>query len=115
MRQRSRKSTPKAAEMDGAKLKNFVNKLWDESVVPSLTDYIRIPNKSPAFDQDWATNGHMDKAVALMEGWARAQLAAIPGTRLDVVRLPGRTPAMAIVSPGPGDEPPLRYGHRDQP
>src|SRR5438067_439837 len=68
MRRRSRKSTPKAAEMDGAKLKNFVNKLWDESVVPSLTDYIRIPNKSPAFDKDWATNGHMDKAVALMEG-----------------------------------------------
>src|SRR3989440_9892315 len=114
MRRRSRKSTRKAPEMDDGKLKNFVNRLWDESVVPSLTDYIRIPNKSPAFDKDWATNGHMDKAVALLESWARKQLVAIPGARLDVVRLPGRTPVIAIEIPGEGDEPVLLYGHLDK-
>src|SRR5258707_6502129 len=105
------KSTRKAPEMDAQKLKNFVNTLWDDSVVPSVTDYIRIPNKSPAFDKDWATNGHMDAAVALMEAWARKKLAAVPGARLEVVRLTGRTPVIVIEIPGEGDEPVLLYGH----
>jgi acetylornithine deacetylase/succinyl-diaminopimelate desuccinylase-like protein len=114
MPRRSPKSTRKAPELDGERLKNFVSALWDDSVVPSLTDYICIPNKSPAFDKDWAANGHMDAAVALMEGWARNKLAAIPGARLDVVRLPGRTPVIVIEIPGEGDEPVLLYGHLDK-
>ena len=24
-----------------------------DEIIPALTDYIRIPNKSPAFDPDW--------------------------------------------------------------
>src|SRR5256885_3437946 len=114
MPRRSRKSTRKAPEVDDAKLKNFVNTLWDESVVPSLTDYIRIPNKSPAFDKDWATNGHMDAAVALMEAWARKKLTAVPGAKLEVVRLNGRTPVIFIEVPGEGKEPVLLYGHLDK-
>ena len=80
--------------MDDGKLKNFVDRLWDDAVVPSLTDYIRIPNKSPAFDKDWATNGHMDKAVVLMESWARAQLAAIPGVSGAHLMAPGNEGAI---------------------
>ena len=41
--------------MDTNKLKSFCDKMWDDSVLPSITDYIRIPNKSPAFDPKWAT------------------------------------------------------------
>jgi acetylornithine deacetylase/succinyl-diaminopimelate desuccinylase-like protein len=100
--------------VDDEKLKNFLNTLWDDSVVPSLTDYIRIPNKSPAFDKDWEARGHMDKAVALLEAWARAQLSAIPSAKLEVVRLSGRTPVIAIEIPGDGDEPVLLYGHLDK-
>ena len=100
--------------MDDEKLKNFLNRLWDDSVVPSLTDYIRIPNKSPAFDKDWEARGHMDKAVALLEAWARAQLSAIPSAKLEVVRLSGRTPVIAIEIPGDGDQPVLLYGHLDK-
>ena len=114
MRRRKWKSTRKGPEVDGAKLKTFVSRLWDDSVVPSLTEYIRIPNKSPSFDPDWASHGHMDAAVALMEKWARAQLAAIPGATLEVVRLKGRTPVIFIEIPGEGDEPVLLYGHLDK-
>ena len=80
--------------MDTDRLKQFVETFWEDSIVPSITDYIRIPNKSPAFDPDWAEHGHMDEAVTLMEGWARAQLAGLPGATLEVVRLPGRTPVI---------------------
>ena len=100
--------------MDEGRLKSFVNRLWDEAVVPSLVDYIRIPNKSPGFDKDWAAHGYMDAAVVLMEKWARAQLARIPGATLEVVRLAGRTPLIFIEIPGEGTEPVLLYGHLDK-
>jgi len=82
--------------------------------VPTLVEYIRIPNKSPAFDPDWAAHGHMDKAVALFEGWARKKLTALPGASLEVVRLPGRTPVILIDVPGTGADTVLLYGHLDK-
>ncbi|HEX3486745.1 MAG TPA: M20/M25/M40 family metallo-hydrolase, partial [Micropepsaceae bacterium] len=100
--------------MDGSRLKIFVDTLWDKKIVPSLVDYIRIPNKSPGFDKDWVAHGFMDEAVTLMETWARAQIAHISGATLEVVRLPGRTPVILIEIPGEGDEPVLLYGHLDK-
>ena len=101
-------------DMDSVKLKSFVNTLWDDAVVPSLTDYIRIPNKSPAFDKDWAKHGYMDDAVKLMEAWARARLSALKGATLEVVRLPGRTPVIFIEIPGEVKDTVLLYGHLDK-
>jgi acetylornithine deacetylase/succinyl-diaminopimelate desuccinylase-like protein len=100
--------------LDIAKARQFVDRCWDDAIVPALVDYIKIPNKSPAFDPDWAVHGHMDRAVALFEGWARAHLAAIPGAALDVVRLPGRTPVIVIEVPGAGADTVLLYGHLDK-
>jgi acetylornithine deacetylase/succinyl-diaminopimelate desuccinylase-like protein len=114
MRRNSWKSIRKAIEVDESRLKTFVAGMWDDKIVPSLTDYIRIPNKSPAFDADWAAHGHMDGAVALMEKWAREQIARITGATLEVVRLEGRTPVIFIEIPGIGNERVLLYGHLDK-
>ena len=92
----------------------FIDRLWDEEVVPTLVDYIRIPNKSPAFDPDWAAHGHMDKAVELLEGWARRKIAALKGATLEVIRLEGRTPVILIDVPGHGSDTVLLYGHLDK-
>jgi acetylornithine deacetylase/succinyl-diaminopimelate desuccinylase-like protein len=100
--------------MNEAKLKTTIGAIWDDAVVPSLTEYIRIPNKSPSFDPDWAKHGFMDDAVTLMERWARAQLSPIAGARLEVVRLKDRTPVIFIEIPGEGAEPVLLYGHLDK-
>ena len=100
--------------MDVARLKSFVNGLWDDAVVPSITEYIRIPNKSPAFDKDWAAHGYMDDAVKLLERWAREKIASVSGAKLEVVRLKGRTPVIFIEIPGEGAEPVLLYGHLDK-
>ena len=106
--------------------------LWDSSVQPTLVDYIRIPNKSPAFDPDWVKHGHMEKAVALFERWAREHIARLDGATLEVVRLEGRTPVIFIEVPAsagsrPAPQPPpargggaahadtvLLYGHLDK-
>jgi acetylornithine deacetylase/succinyl-diaminopimelate desuccinylase-like protein len=110
--------------MDFLKASGFVNRLWDEEIVPALTDYIRIPNKSAAFDPDWEKHGHMEKAVALFTAWANAKLTGFPGAMLETVRLPGRTPLLLIEIPGATGNPQrsegpsgatvLMYGHLDK-
>jgi acetylornithine deacetylase/succinyl-diaminopimelate desuccinylase-like protein len=94
--------------------REFVESLWDEEIVPALIEYIRIPAKSPAFDPDWEANGHIDAAVTLLERWAREKLGDIPGSSLEVVRLPGRTPVILIEVPGEGEDRILLYGHLDK-
>jgi acetylornithine deacetylase/succinyl-diaminopimelate desuccinylase-like protein len=104
--------------VDAAALTAYVDAVWDQDILPALDAYIRIPNKSPAFDPDWAAHGHMDAAVALLERWAGDRLAALPGARLEVVRLQGRTPVILIEIPGSGSESGadtvLLYGHLDK-
>src|SRR5437868_2826232 len=100
--------------LDGVTLKSFVDQCWGDSIVPTLIDYIKIPNKSPAFDPDWAAHGHMDAAVSLFEGWARRCLTGLPGATLEIVRLPGRTPLMFFEIPGTGQDTVLLYGHLDK-
>jgi acetylornithine deacetylase/succinyl-diaminopimelate desuccinylase-like protein len=100
--------------MDIAKLGKFVDGVWGDEIVPTLVDYIRIPNKSPAFDRDWAAHGYMEDAVRLFAGWARNKLASFPGASLEIVRLDGRTPLILIDVPGSGDDTVLLYGHLDK-
>jgi acetylornithine deacetylase/succinyl-diaminopimelate desuccinylase-like protein len=104
--------------MDTAALKRFIDTLWEDEIVPRLTEYIRIPNKSPMFDPDWVEHGYMEDAVKLMESWARARLAGLAGATLEVVRLPGRTPLIYIDVPaahgGRQDDPVILYGHLDK-
>ena len=102
--------------MDATRTKAFVDAMWDEQIVPQLVEYIRIPNKSPMFDADWVKNGHMDRAVALMQAWAKAQ--PVPGMQVEVVHLQGRTPLIFLDIPatdgGGGDDCVLLYGHLDK-
>ena len=100
--------------MDSAKLKSFTGQIWDDAVVPTLTEYIRIPNKSPAFDPDWAAHGYMRDAVKLFEAWARDKIKAIDGAALEVVQLADRTPLIFIEIPGQGSKTVLLYGHLDK-
>src|ERR1043165_7490497 len=100
--------------MDTARLQQFAEAFWDDSILPSITEYIRIPNKSPAYDPKWAEHGYMDDAVKLMETWARRELAAFPGATLEVVRLAGRTPLIFMDIPGDKADTVLLYGHLDK-
>jgi acetylornithine deacetylase/succinyl-diaminopimelate desuccinylase-like protein len=100
--------------IDIAKAKKHIDQCWGDEIVPTLAEYIKIPNKSPAFDPDWAAHGYMDEAVAMFERWARVKLPLLPGATLDTVRLPGRTPVIVIEVPGEGSDTVLLYGHLDK-
>lgn len=90
----------------------YINKIWDESIIPELKTYISIPNKSPHFDHDWKKNGYMDQAVKLISDWCTKN--ALPNMTLEVIELEGRTPVIMMESPGENDETILMYGHLDK-
>ena len=99
-------------DTDTEGLTHLVERTWDDSIVPELVKYVAIPCKSPLFDPDWEKNGHMHRAVELIEAWCRAQ--PIDGLEVEVVQLPGRTPLIYMEVPGEGDETVLLYGHLDK-
>ena len=36
--------------MNSKNLKSHIHNFWDSEIVPTLVDYIKIPNKSPCLD-----------------------------------------------------------------
>jgi len=98
--------------MDTSRLKRYIDDVWDKSIVPTLCDYIRIPNKSVNFDPQWAEHGHMDRAAELLRKWCEAH--ALPGMKLELMRLPNRGPLLFIEVPGTVDDTVLMYGHMDK-
>jgi acetylornithine deacetylase/succinyl-diaminopimelate desuccinylase-like protein len=100
--------------MDNSKARQFVDRRWDDSILPQLVEYVRIPNKSPMFDPEWEAHGHMEAAVQLMRRWAEEEVRSLPGTQVEVLRLPGRTPVLMVDVPGTVDDCVLMYGHLDK-
>ena len=98
--------------MDLKQLRDSINKVWDESILDRLKAYIRIPNQSPHFDPKWEEHGYMEAAVQLMADWCGAQ--GVPGMRVEIRRLPGKTPLLVVDIPGELPGCVLLYGHLDK-
>jgi acetylornithine deacetylase/succinyl-diaminopimelate desuccinylase-like protein len=88
--------------------------LWTAEAVPSLEEYIRIANQSPAFDPEWARNGLLDRAVEHVAAWCEAH--GPDGLTVEIVRLPDRTPLIVMELAATGDAAGsiLLYGHVDK-
>jgi acetylornithine deacetylase/succinyl-diaminopimelate desuccinylase-like protein len=101
-----------------AELARASNQAWDERIVPALTGYIAVPAKSPMFDAQWQEHGLLDRVVRDAAAWVEGRKVA--GLRLEVLRLPGRTPLIffdvpATQAPGTGSgDTVLMYGHLDK-
>src|SRR3954467_15567867 len=88
------------ASLDAKQALQQSGRIWESEILPVLRDYIRIPNKSPAYEPNWQAN--MDRAVALIEGFCRNQ--PLPGLRVEVVRLAEKTPVIFMELPGDSEE-----------
>lgn len=98
--------------MNTKQLKQYVEKTWDDSIIPALVEYIKIPNKSPIFDAKWKANGYMDQAMQLLYNWCEQH--AVKDMQMEIVQLPGLTPLLFIDIPGQIDDTVLLYGHMDK-
>jgi acetylornithine deacetylase/succinyl-diaminopimelate desuccinylase-like protein len=101
--------------MNDTALASAIATQWDEEIVPAITDYIRIPAKSPHFDPQWKANAHIERVIRLAEAWARR--VPIHGLWVEIVRLPGRTPLLYFEVPttrAESSDTVLLYGHLDK-
>ena len=98
--------------VDADSLSSHVEDKWESDIIGSLSEYIRIPALSPAFDADWEANGHIEAAVEHIASWCAAQ--DIEGLVVEINRLPGRTPLIYMEVPGQIDENVLLYQHLDK-
>jgi len=104
--------------LDSARALADVTQAWDSSILPELKKYIEVPAKSPAFDADWAAHGHIETVLRSAAQWVEAQ--KVEGLKLEVIRLPGRTPVLffevaATRAAGEGSgQTVLMYGHLDK-
>ena len=97
----------------------FASQMWDDEIVPLVTNYIAVPAKSPMFDPDWAQHGFLDKVVRDAAAWVESKQVA--GLKLEVIRLEGRTPVIFFEVPATkaggnaADAPTIcLYGHLDK-
>lgn len=105
----------KAATIDSKSLFNFCSSEWDATIVPTLEEYIRIPNLSPLYDQNIHTNGYQEQACELIIDWVKEQ--KVPGLEVRLVHDKGRTPVIFITVEASGTTNPntvLMYGHMDK-
>src|SRR5271157_12706 len=100
--------------MNQATLLATISAHWDAQIVPQLTDYVRIPARSPQFDPQWDSNGHIERVVRLAEAWVKTQ--PVRGLKTEIVRLAGRTPLLYFDVPpsGGAGHTVLLYGHLDK-
>ncbi|KTD06778.1 M20 family metallopeptidase [Legionella jamestowniensis] len=94
------------------RLFDYIRQQWQETILPSLCEYIKIPNKSPHFDQQWQEHGFMERAVSHVADWCKTHAPA--GMTLEIVRLPNRTPLLFMEVSGQLDDTVLLYGHLDK-
>ena len=93
-------------------LNKSITEFWDNKIVPTLIEYIKIPNKSPSFDPDWEKHGHMDRVLDLAVKWTEKNKP--DGSVITIKKSPGRTPLLLLDIPGTKDGNILMYGHLDK-
>lgn len=98
--------------MESSELKFFIEKFWDDEIIPKMKEYIKIPNKSPSFDPSWEQNGYMDDVLNLIINWINKHKP--DSLKVKVKQLPGRTPIIILDYPGSIDDKILMYGHLDK-
>ena len=92
--------------------RQFLDRFWEEEILPSLTAYIAVPNVSVMFDAEWEAHGHMETALEM--GRAFLQQHAPEDATLHVGRIAGRTPLLLLDCPGTAEGTILMYGHLDK-
>jgi acetylornithine deacetylase/succinyl-diaminopimelate desuccinylase-like protein len=101
--------------LDSARALDQVTRQWDSDIVRQLTEYIAVPAKSPGFDPQWEQHGYIEAVLRNAAAWVEAQ--KVQGLKLEIVRLPGRTPVLFFEIEGTkagAAQTILMYGHLDK-
>jgi len=75
-------------------IKDYVEKQFEDTYLPSLKKFIEIPNLSPLFDKDWNTNGLQMQAANHLKDFADS--LGIAGYSSEIIKDDDRTPVLLL-------------------
>jgi hypothetical protein len=89
-------------------------RLIDAELIPNLCEFINIPNLSRSYDENFLTNGLIEKAIDLCLNFAKH--LDVKGLNLRVLSEKDLTPCVFGIIPGtkPNPKTILMYGHMDK-
>lgn len=97
--------------VEGDKIQEYVNSKWEADYVPALCDFVRVPNLSPMVDPEFLTNGHTEKAMEVVDEFAKK--LAIEGLVRHVIKPEGKSNLVVYVHEAEGPNL-MFYGHLDK-
>lgn len=101
--------------MDKRIIEPFVTTTFEKDLIPSLMNFIRIPNCSPSYDKDWQTNGNQERAALFIKEWVESQ--NMQNTFVHILQEKNRTPFIYIeieATKKDDQRSVLMYGHFDK-
>jgi len=101
--------------MDYKKSLEISKRDFQSSIIPGLSEYVKIDNLSPEYDPEWKTNGKLEKAGNHLVTWAQNQ--GLKGLKAQLITETDRTP-LVFLEIAPTDpsikKTLLLYGHFDK-
>lgn len=98
--------------MDSTKTEAFVDANFEKNFVEPLSDFIRIPNLTPAFDTEYFTNGLNQQAINFVKDYAES--LNIEGLEFHHYEEEGMCPMVVMTIEGNGAPNVMVYGHLDK-
>ena len=95
-------------------IEETVERLWRTDALEALSEFIKLPAKSVGFDPCWEQNGFLLKACEDAARWGKK---LFPDGIFEVLRQPGRSPALFFEIPATSSETTSSvffYGHFDK-
>ena len=88
------------------------DELWEESILPSLSDFIEIKALSPLFEPNWDELGELDATIDLFCSWLDEQ--PISGMSYETHRIEDKSPVLLVTIEGTGPGEAIFYSHLDK-
>lgn len=98
--------------MDSAKTSGYVEENFDKDFLQPLIEFIKIPNLSPFFDQEFFSNGLIENAADHVIEYAKAM--NIEGLEHTFYKEENKAPMLIFTYKGVGSKNVMLYGHLDK-
>ena len=88
------------------------DRIWEESILPSLSEFIEIHALSPMFEPNWDELGELHATLDLFCSWLDNQ--GLQGMSYNVHRIANHSPVLLVTIEGTGSGEVLFYSHLDK-
>jgi hypothetical protein len=79
---------------DKDSINTYIEQQYRSSYIPSLQEFVTIPNTSRLYDSQWDTNGLLEKAGQHIQKWVEG--LEIKGLKSDFMKLEGFSPLLFV-------------------